>query len=115
MKFLKLIEKFYRTQAFIDIGWGELDWWDSAIIKLMAYLYVFEKLGIIIVGMTIIYILIIAFIFFYILGKTLKKFGIYDKSMYVVADIDPVEKDKLRAARIIIELFGDKIKKGKGK
>lgn len=103
MKFLKVIGEYYRTQAFIDIGWGEVSWWDSSLINLMAYLYILEKIGIVIVGPSVAYILIWAFVFFYFLGRVLKRYGLYDKAQFVEAELDPVMSKLLQAADIIIE------------
>jgi len=103
MKFLKLAEAYYRTQAFIDIGWGEVSWWDSSLINLMAYLYILEKIGIQIVGASVAYILIWAFVIFYFIGRALKKYGLYDKAQFVEAELDPVFSKLLKAADIVIE------------
>ena len=67
----------------------------------MAVIYLLEKLGVQIEGQTVFYVLIGAFIFFFFFGLLLKKMKIYDKSMYVDADIDPVKKEILEAARKI--------------
>jgi len=67
----------------------------------MAVVYLLEKLGIVISGNMVFYILTGAFIFFFIFGVFLKRMEIYDKSMYVDADIDPVKKEILEAARKI--------------
>lgn len=103
MKFLKIIEKYYRAQTFIDLGWGEFSWFNNSLVDLMAIIYVLEKTGVIIEGTVVYYILFGAFFFFYIFGRLLKRFGIYDRSMYVEADIDPVQKKILKAAEIVIE------------
>ena len=67
----------------------------------MAVIYLLEKLGVQIEGQTVFYVLIGAFIFFFLFGLLLKKMKIYDRSMYVDADIDPVKKEILEAARKI--------------
>ena len=67
----------------------------------MAVVYLLEKLGIVVEGEMIFYVLMSAFVFFYLFGLFLKKMKIYDKSMYVDADIDPVKKEILEAARKI--------------
>jgi len=103
MKFLKAVEKYYRFQTFIDIGWGELDWWYAAIVDLIVLIVLLKEIGIIVEGSIIWVILICAFIFFYILGRILKATKIYDTSEYVEANIDPVYKKILEAAEIIIK------------
>lgn len=102
-KFLKVAEVYYKIQAYIDIGWGEISWWDSSLITLMAYLYILERIGIEIVGPTVAYILIWAFVIFYIFGRILKNYGLYDKAQFVEAYLDPVMSKLLQAADIIIE------------
>ena len=67
----------------------------------MAIIYLLEKLGIIVEGSLVFYILAGAFLFFFLFGIFLKKTRIYDKSMYVDAEIDPVKKEILEAARRI--------------
>ena len=99
----KLITWYYEAQTYIDIGWGEVSWWDSSLIQLMAYLYVLEKIGIIIEGEIVVVILISLFVGFYFFGIFLKTIGVYDKSVYIEAEIDPFSKELLEAARIIIE------------
>ena len=99
---IKWIIKYYRFQTFVDIGWGELSWFWDALVEMMAILYILEKIGILIEGSIVIYILLGAFVVFYLLGKLLKKMRIYDTSVYVDADINPVQKELLKAARIII-------------
>jgi len=101
MKFLNIVGKYYRVQTLIDVGWREFSWFNNSLIELMAVVYLLEKLGFIIEGDLIFYILIGAFIFFFLFGLLLKKTKIYDKSMYVDADIDPVKKEILEAARRI--------------
>lgn len=68
----------------------------------MAILYVLEYVGITVSGHFVYIALIAAYIFFYNLGKFLKRRGIYDISEYVNADIDPVTKKILEAAELII-------------
>jgi len=101
MKFLDIVGKYYRVQTFIDVGWKEFSWFNNSLIELMAVIYLLEKLGIEIKGNLVFYILAAAFIFFFFFGLLLKKMKIYDKSMYVDADIDPVKKEILEAARKI--------------
>lgn len=103
MKFLKAVEKYYRFQRFVDIGWGEFDWWYAAIVDLIVLVVLLEKVGIIVDNSILWTILMIAFITFYILGRILKATGIYDTSEYVEARIDPVSKKILEAAEIIIK------------
>ena len=67
----------------------------------MAVIYLLEKLGVNIEGQIVFYVLIGAFVFFFLFGVFLKRTKIYDKSMYVDADIDPVKKEILEAARKI--------------
>lgn len=98
-----LVEKYYRTQNFIDIGWREISWFNSSLIELMAVTYLLERMGIPVSGNWIFVVLLGAFAFFYLFGLYLKKSHIYDRNRYVDADIDPVFKEILEAARIIKE------------
>ena len=100
------ITKYYRTQTFIDIGWKEFSWFNDSLIEMMAIVYLLEKSGVIVEGTLIYFILVGAFIFFYIFGKILKATGVYDISEYVGATIDPVQKEILEAARIIKDKLG---------
>jgi len=97
----KIVTGYYRVQTFIDIGWREVSWFNNSLIELMAVVYLLEKMGIIVAGDMIMYVLLGAFVFFFAFGKLLKKTKIYDKSMYVDADIDPVKNELLKAARKI--------------
>ena len=54
-------------------------------------------------------ILIGAFIGTFFAGMLFKKIGTYDKSVYIDAEIDPVEAEILQAARIINKKFGKKL------
>lgn len=98
---MKLAEKYYRTQRFIDIGWGEFSWFNNSLIELMAIVFLLERMGVVIKGNLIWIVLMGAFVFFYNFGKYLKKRRIYDTSEYVDAEINPVTKEILEAARII--------------
>ena len=98
---MNLIERYYRAQTFIDIGWGEFSWFNDSLIELMAVIYILEKLGIIVEGSLIAWVLFGAFVVFFLFGFLLKRLKIYDKSRYVEADIDPVMKEILKAARKI--------------
>ena len=102
------ITKYYRAQNFVDIGWGEFSWFNDSLIELMAIIFILEKaFGITIEGHWVYISLASAFIFFYNFGKFLKKKKIYDISEYVNADIDPVQKEILEAARIIKKQLGE--------
>ncbi len=105
---IKLAEKYYRIQNFIDIGWGEFSWFSDSLVELMAILYLLEYMGITVGGHFVYITLIAAFILFYNFGKFLKRTGIYDTSEYVSADIDPVSKINLEASKLIIKHFEDK-------
>ena len=102
---MDLIEKYYRTQTYIDLGWGEFSWFNDSLIELMAILYILERVGVLIEGTVIYYCLVCAFTVFFIVGFLLKKFGVYDKAQYVDADIDPVQKEILKAARQINKIL----------
>jgi spore germination protein GerM len=104
---MNLIKKYYEIQAHIDIGWGEFSWFNDSLIELMAIIYILEKLGVIVEGSLVYIILISAFIFFYLFGRILKVFKIYDKRQYVEAEIDPVMGEILEAARKINEKHRD--------
>ena len=101
------VKKYYRFQTFVDIGWGEFSWFSDSLVELMAILYLLEYMGITVNGHFVYVALIAAFILFYNLGKLLKRKGIYDTSEYVGADIDPVTKEILEAARIIKKKLGE--------
>jgi len=103
---MKLVEKYYRFQRFVDIGWGELNWWYQAIVDLVVLIVLLKEIGIIVEGSVLWAILLIALLVFYILGRILKATKIYDTSEYVGANIDPVSKINLEASKIIIEKFG---------
>ncbi len=101
----KWIAGYYKIQAYIDIGWGEVSWFSNSLIELMAIVFFLEKLGLVIVGSTATFILIGAFLASFLFGLLLKKLGIYDKSIYVITDIDPVEKKLFEAANLIIKHY----------
>jgi len=98
---MDFIEKYYRTQTYIDLGWREFSWFNDSLIELMAILYLLERVDIVIKGTIIYYCLVGAFAVFFVFGFILKKFGVYDKAQYVDADIDPVQREILEAARRI--------------
>ena len=102
---MDFIEKYYRIQTYIDLGWREFSWFNDSLIELMAILYILERVGIIVEGTIVYFILLSAFVFFFIFGYLLKKIGVYDKSQYVSADIDPVQKEILEAARRINKIL----------
>lgn len=104
----KLFEKYYRIQNYIDIGWAEFSWFSDSLVELMAILYLLNYMGITVSGHFVYVVLIGAFIVFYNFGKFLKKKGIYDTSEYVGADIDPVTKEILEAARLIKKHYSSK-------
>jgi len=105
---MDLISAYYRAQEYINIGWGEVSWFTNSLIELMAVLYILEYMDITVRGNFIFIALIAAFIFFYNFGKLLKRTGVYDKSSYVSADIDPVTNEILEASRLIIEHYKNK-------
>ncbi len=102
---MDFIEKYYRIQTYIDLGWGEFSWFNDSLVELMAILYILERIGILVKGTVIYYCLVGAFAVFFIVGFLLKKFGVYDKAQYVDADIDPVQKEILKAARRINKIL----------
>jgi len=97
----KFIDKYFRMQSFIDIGWGEFSWFNDSLVEMMAVIYILEKLGVVIEGTTVYWILIGAFVFFWGFGKFLKRSGVYDRALYVDAELDPVTMELLKAARKI--------------
>lgn len=101
LKNMKLIEKYFRMQSFIDIGWAEFSWFNDSLVEMMAVIYILEKLGVVIEGTTVYWILIGAFVFFWGFGKFLKRSGVYDRALYVDAELDPVTMELLKAARKI--------------
>ena len=103
----KWIKKYYTTQTYIDIGWGELSWFSDSLVEMMAILYILEKIGILIEGSIVAYALLSLFVIFYLFGKFLKWSGVYDASVYVDAEIDPAQKEILEAARIIKKKLGE--------
>ena len=106
MKFLKIIEEYYRTQEYINIGWAEVGWFNSSLIELMAIVYLLElTFGIKVQGELIPIALLSAFILFYNFGRFLKKKKIYDMAEYVSARINPIQDKLLRAAEIIIKEY----------
>ena len=108
---MDLVVIYYTVREFIDIGWDDFSWFTASFIELMGIMYFFEKaFGIIIEGHLVYISLITMFVFFYNFGKYKKRKGIYDKSVYVGADIDPVIKEILEASRLIIEHYKIKTK-----
>jgi len=110
-KILKVAERYYKIQTYIDLGWGEFSWFNDSLIELMALIFILERIGVVVEGSIVYFILFGAFIFFYVAGRILKVLGIYDKSQYVDAEIDPVAKEVLEAARIIIKDHSEKLEK----
>lgn len=110
--FLKLVEKYYRVQEFVNIGWAEFSWFNDSLIEMMAIIFLLESsFGIKVQGKLIPIALISAFVLFYNFGKYLKRKHIYDMSEYVRAKIDPVQDKILRAAEIILKEHSEKLKK----
>ena len=103
MGYLQLAEIYYKFQFYVNLGWGEFSWFSDSLVELMAILYLLEYMGITVDGHFVYIILIAAFVLFYNFGKLLKRKGIYDKSVYVEAELDPVTVELLEAARIIIK------------
>ena len=104
----KTIGWYYRAQQYVDIAWAEASWFSDSLIELMAVVFFLEKLGFEIDGIAMVTILVGAFIGTYFAGMLFKKIGTYDKSVYIDAEIDPVEAEILKAARIINKKFGKK-------
>jgi len=104
----RVIDWYYKAQTYVDIGWGEASWWNSSLVELMAVLYILEKIGIVVVRETVVFVLIGAFVGFFLLGVLLKAIGIYDRSVYVDAEIDPAQKEILEAARLITKYLNNK-------
>lgn len=104
----RIIDWYYKAQTYVDIGWGEASWWNSSLVELMAVLYILEKIGIVVVRETVVIVLIGAFAGFFLLGVLLKTIGIYDRSVYVDAEIDPAQKEILEAARLITKYLNNK-------
>lgn len=94
---------YYRAQSYVDIAWGEFEWWTDSLPSMMAFVYLSEKIGILISGTGIGVMIATAFIGCYFIGRFFKRIGTYDRSVYVEADIDPYSKELLEAARIIIK------------
>ena len=97
----KAIGWYYRAQQYVDIAWAEASWFSDSLLELMAVVFFLEKLGFEIDGITMVAILVGAFVGTFFAGMLFKKIGTYDKSVYIDAEIDPVEKEILEAARKI--------------
>jgi len=106
----KWVTGYYKIQAYIDIGWAEVSWFSNSLIELMAIVFFLEKLGLVIVGSTATFVLIGAFLASFLFGLLLKHIGIYDKSIYVITDIDPVQRELFKAAKLIIKHYKGVIK-----
>ena len=100
----KLINLIYKTKFYFDIGAQQPGWFTAKSIELMAISYWVEILfnvKIKSVGLS----LIIMFGGFSIIcfGYFMKRSGLYDTEVYVQADKNPINKEILKAARIIIK------------
>jgi len=104
---LRVVESYCKFQTYCDIGWGTFSWWSNALVELMAVLYILEKVGVLIEGNIIFFALACAFVFFFLFGLGLKRVGFYDQSEFTEANIDPVQKELLEAARIIKDKLGE--------
>ena len=87
------------------MGWAEFSWFNDSLIEMMAILYLLERVDIVIKGTIIYYCLVGAFAVFFVFGFLLKKIGVYDKAIYVDAEINPVQKEILEAARRINKIL----------
>jgi hypothetical protein len=67
----------------------------------MGFVYLAEKMGMIITKNMIIGIVLVGGIFLVTLGIIIKKLGLYDMEMYIDAHRNPVQDEILRAARKI--------------
>lgn len=102
----RLVNAYYKAQNYIDIAWGEVTWFNEALIEMMAILYILEKVGLIITGIWVPVLLCSAFFISFIVGWLSKQIGVYDTAVYVDTDIDPVRRKEYEAALLIIEKFG---------
>ncbi len=103
---MDLVSAYYTARELIDIGWDDFSWFTASFIDLMGIMYFFERaFGIVIEGHLVYMFLITMFVFFYNFGKYKKRKGIYDKSEYVSAEIDPVTREILQAASLIIKHY----------
>ena len=95
---MSFAEKYYRTQEFIDIGYGEFSWFNDTLIDMMAIIYLLEKMGVIIEG-SLVWMFILVFLgLCWIAGKILKFKKVYDTKKKVEATIDPVMEEIYKMA-----------------
>ena len=97
---------FYKIKLYFDIANIQVSWFFGKGPEIMSVLYILEKFDVILVKKQIIILILVAFVSFVLFGLVWKLIGFYDIEKYVGADIDPVLKELLEAARKINE--GDK-------
>ena len=97
----KITKFIYNTKWYLDTGTTQVTFIVSRLPELMAIFYFLEKLGIIIVGKTMILVILAGYLGVIGLGWTWKRLGLFDTERYTSARNDPVQKEILEAARRI--------------
>ncbi len=101
MKFKSFLKALYKVRFYFDISNTQVSWIVGKGPELMSAIYILEKLGVVLVKKEIIFFIVSAFFFFVVSGVVLKASGVYDIEQYVAAEIQPVQKELLEAARKI--------------
>jgi len=99
----RVAQRLYQTKFYADIGIAQISWFTGKLPELMAVLYLSQyfgympsKAGAASIGLAAIAALIL-------LGFFLTHTGLYDTEQFVIAGKNPVQRELLAAARIIIK------------
>lgn len=95
---------FYREQAITDIGANQIGWFYSMADFVILFILLLNAAGVVEVSVWLfVFIYLGNMIALNLLGRLFLFKGWYKVDRYTFANIDPVEKKKLKAAEIIIK------------
>ncbi len=98
---MKIIKLLYKTKTYFDITNSQTSWLTGKLPELVSLGVLLNFFGITLTKTSTLIGALIIFILMTLCGIYLKKSGIYHIEQYVQADINPVQKELLQAARKI--------------
>lgn len=108
---LGIVKYLFEQREYLEIGTRQLNFILSKLTILMSVSYLAEKyLKINFTLKQVILLVLLGVTILWLIGFLYKKAGIWGFEIYTVSGMNPVEVEKLKAARIIIEAH-EKVKK----
>ena len=98
---MKFIKRLYQVRTYFDICNSQTSWITGKLPEIASLGVILHFFGVGITKVTAVTAAILIFVLMTLTGYVLKRTGVYDTEQYVHAEINPVEREVLMAARKI--------------